>query len=55
MGEDWERNEASSGSGENEFVDCEAHHVGISPQKDRSRSKSEMGKGTRRAKKGGLK
>jgi hypothetical protein len=55
MGEGREGNKASGGGDENKFVGCEAHHVGISPQKDRSRSKSEMGKGTGGAEEGSLK
>lgn len=50
MGEGWEGNEASGGEN-----GCEAHHVGISPQKDCSRSKSEMGEGTGGAEEGSLK
>jgi hypothetical protein len=46
MGEGWEGNTARR-RGKNEFVGCEAHNVSISPQKDCSRSKSEMGKVTR--------
>jgi hypothetical protein len=55
MGTNGEGNTASGAGGENEFVGCEAHHVGISAQKDRSRSKSEMGEDTRGAKEGSLK
>jgi len=54
MGEGWEGNKASGG-GENTFVGCEAYHVGISQQKDRNRSKSQMGEGTRGTKEGSLK
>jgi len=42
MGEGREGNKASGGGDENKFVGCEAHHVGISPQKALGVSKSEM-------------
>jgi len=44
MGEGSEGIAASSGDSENNGLgSCEAHNVGISPQEDRRRSKSEMG------------
>jgi hypothetical protein len=54
MGEGWEGNKARS-RGKNELVGSESSDVAISPQKDCSRPKSQMGEDTRRAKEGSLK
>jgi hypothetical protein len=53
MGEGWQGSKARN-RGQNEFVGSEAHHVGISAQKDRSSPKSEMGENTRGAEEGSL-
>ena len=54
MSEGWEGNKASRGSGENEFVGRQAHHVGIGPQNDCCRSKNQTGEDSRGAKESGL-
>jgi len=56
MGEGAEWIAARGGYDENDRLsDCKAHHVGIRPQKDRRRSKSEVGEGQGAAKEGSVK
>jgi hypothetical protein len=55
MGKGWEGIAASSrGSKGKWFRSCQTHHVCISPQEDRRRSKSEVGEGEGAAEEGGV-